>query len=156
MPRKKYRIKHQVLADPVYNDIIVSKTISKLTKKGKRNIAEKIFYGAMKLVEEKLKKPPLKVFEKAIKNITPTLEVKSRRVGGATFQVPVEISEHRQISLAIRWLINYAKLRKGKPMVKKLADEIVDAYNNTGNAVKKKVDTHKMAEANRAYAHFRW
>ena len=125
-------------------------------RKGKKSLAERIIYEAMDLVKEKSKQDPLKMVEKAIENARPLLETKSRRVGGATYQVPVEVPEHRSISLAIRWIIRYAKERSGKSMMEKLAAEILDAVNNRGGAIKKKDDTHKMAEANRAFAHYRW
>jgi len=125
-------------------------------RKGKKSLAERIIYEAMELVKQKSKQDPLKMFEKAVENVRPLLETKSRRVGGATYQVPVEVPEHRSISLAIRWIIRFAKERSGKSMVEKLAAEVLDAVNNRGGAIKKKEDTHKMAEANRAFAHYRW
>ena len=123
---------------------------------GKKSIAQGILYDSFKIIEEKTKKPPLEVFNKAIDNVKPEVEVKSRRVGGATYQVPVEVRAERKVALAIRWIIGYAKIRHGKSMSEKLADEIIDAFNNTGASIKKKDDTRKMAEANKAFAHYKW
>jgi len=156
MPRRGTIKKREVKPDYRYNSTLVSRFINAVMRKGKKSLAERIIYEAMDLVKEKSKQDPLKMVEKAIENARPLLETKSRRVGGATYQVPVEVPEHRSISLAIRWIIRYAKERSGKSMMEKLAAEILDAVNNRGGAIKKKDDTHKMAEANRAFAHYRW
>jgi len=154
MARKIKR--HPVSPDSIYNNIAVSKLINKIMEKGKKTIAKKIVYGALDIVKEKTKKEPMEIFEEAIRNASPLLEVKPKRVGGATYQVPVEVKGERKLALAIRWMIGSAKGRKGQPMKEKLAQEIIDAANNTGAAVRKKENTHKMAEANRAFAHFAW
>jgi small subunit ribosomal protein S7 len=156
MPRRREVPKREVLPDPVYNSQLVSKFISGLMQDGKKSTAEGIFYGAMKKVEDRAKDDALKVFKKAIDNIKPALEVKSRRVGGSNYQVPVEVRPARRTSLAIRWLISYSTARGEKTMIDKLAGEILDASNNRGNAIKKREDVHKMAEANKAFAHYRW
>jgi len=148
--------KHLIGPDPLYNNVTVAKFINQVMRKGKKTIARKIVYGSFALIKEKTKKEPLETFEAALKNASPLIEVKSKRVGGATYQVPVEVKGDRKITLAMRWLIIGAKSRKGKPMREKLATELMDAANNTGWAVKKKNDTHRMAEANRAFAHFAW
>lgn len=156
MPRKG-KVERRVLPpDPVYNSPLATKFINYIMWDGKKTVAEWIFYEAMKIVEEKMKKPPLEVLEKAVENVKPVLEVRPRRVGGATYQVPVEVPPHRQLSLAVRWIIHAARSKKGKPMAEKLAQEIMDAYRGEGAAIKKKEDVHKMAEANRAFAHYRW
>jgi small subunit ribosomal protein S7 len=156
MPRRREVPKREILPDPVYNSQLVSKFISGLMKDGRKSTAEGIFYGAMKKVEERAKEDPIKVFKKAVDNVKPALEVKSRRVGGSNYQVPIEVRPQRRTSLAIRWLINYATARGEKTMQDKLAGEILDAANSRGNAMKKKEDTHKMADANKAFAHYRW
>lgn len=156
MPRRHYSKSHSLVPDPQYNSILVSRFISNLTKCGKKSIAQKILYDSLSSIQAKMKKPPLEVFNKAIDNVKPEVEVKSRRVGGATYQVPVDVRLERKIALAIRWIIGYAQLRHGKSMSEKLADELIDAYNNTGASIKKKEDTRKMAEANKAFAHYRW
>ncbi len=156
MPRKGNVPKRDVLPDPKHNDKVIAKLINKLTSDGKKSKAEKIIYGALDAVEEKTKTESIKVFKKALENIKPILEVKSRRVGGATYQVPVEVRPDRKLSLALRWLVGYAKARSEKSMVEKLAGELIDASNSKGGAVKKKEDVHKMAEANKAFAHYRW
>ena len=156
MPRRREVPKREVLPDPVYNSQLVTKFINSLMSDGKKAVAEGIFYGALKTVEDRAKDDALKVFKKAIDNLKPALEVKSRRVGGSNYQVPVEVRPSRRTSLAIRWLINYAATRGEKTMRDKLAGEILDASNNRGNAVKKREDVHKMAEANKAFAHYRW
>jgi len=148
--------KHLIEPDPLYNNVIVAKFINQVMRKGKKTIARKIVYGSFDIIKEKNKKEPLETFEAALRNTSPLIEVKSKRVGGATYQVPVEVKGGRKTTLAIRWLIIGAKSRKGKPMREKLATELMDAANNTGWAVKKKNDTHRMAEANRAFAHFAW
>lgn len=157
MPRKKYIRKREIDADLKYNSVLVSRFVNVLMKKGKRSLSEKIFYGAIDMIGQKTKSEnPMSIFYKAIDNIKPTLEVKSRRVGGATYQIPVEVPPDRKISLSIRWILNAAEARKEKNMISKLAAEIIDAANNIGSAIKKKQDTHKMAEANKAFAHYRW
>ncbi len=156
MPRKGNIPKREVLPDPKFNDKVVAKLINKLTSDGKKSKAESILYGALDVIEEKTKTEPLKVFKKALDNIKPVLEVKSRRVGGATYQVPVEVRPDRKLSLALRWLVNYSRDRNEKSMCEKLAAELIDASNNKGGSVKKKEDVHKMAEANKAFAHYRW
>ncbi|HVP68151.1 MAG TPA: 30S ribosomal protein S7 [Anaeromyxobacteraceae bacterium] len=156
MPRRRVVEKRKILPDPKYQDRIVAKFINDLMRRGKKAVAEQICYGAFTVVENRLKDDPLKVFKKALDNVKPMVEVKSRRVGGATYQVPVEVRQDRRTALAMRWLIDYAKARGEKTMVEKLAGEILDAANNRGNAVKKREDTHKMAEANKAFAHYRW
>ncbi|HOP41390.1 MAG TPA: 30S ribosomal protein S7 [Geobacteraceae bacterium] len=156
MPRRREVAKRVVLPDPKYNDRVVAKLINILMLHGKKSTAEKALYGALDLVAQRTSEDPLKVFKKSLDNIRPMLEVKSRRVGGSTYQVPVEIRADRRTSLAMRWLVRYADARAEKTLTDKLAGEIVDAYNNRGAAVKKREDTHKMAEANRAFAHYRW
>jgi len=154
--RRNQANKRTVLPDPKFKSILVTKFINVLMYGGKRSVAERIFYLALDTVAERTKKQSLEVFQKAVDNVKPTLQVKSRRVGGANYQVPVEVSGERRQALAIRWLIGYARERGEKTMADKLAAEIVAASNNEGNAVKKREDTHKMAEANKAFAHFRW
>ncbi len=156
MPRRGYVKKREVQPDERYNSTLVTKFINKVMWDGKKTIAEKIVYGAMDIVKEKTKEDPLKVLQKAVDNVKPLIETRSRRVGGATYQVPVEVLPHRQVSVAVRWIVEFARKRSGKSMKEKLAAEILDAYNNRGASVKKREDTHKMAEANRAFAHFRW
>lgn len=156
MSRKHRATPREVLPDPRYQDIVVTKTINALMYGGKKSTAEKIFYGALEEVEKKTGEEPLKMFKKALTNIKPAVEVKSRRIGGATYQIPVEVRPARRQSLALRWLRDYAKNRAGKTMVNRLADEIIDAANNRGAAVKKKEDVYKMAEANKAFAHLKW
>jgi small subunit ribosomal protein S7 len=155
MPRRRRPQKRVILPDPKYKDLIVAKFINGLLYDGKKSVAEKLFYDAMDIVEKKVKSP-LEVFKKAMENVAPMLEVKSRRVGGATYQVPIEVRSNRKQALAIRWLIRYSRLRNEKTMAERLAAEFLMAYKNDGSAVKKKEDTHKMAEANKAFAHFRW
>jgi len=156
MPRRGTVKKREIKPDYRYNSTLISRFINAVNRKGKKSLAERIVYEAMEVVRQKSKQDPLKMFEKAVENVRPLLETKSRRVGGATYQVPVEVPEHRSISLAIRWIIRFAKERSGKSMVEKLAAEVLDAVNNRGGAIKKREDTHKMAEANRAFAHYRW
>lgn len=156
MPRKGYIIKREVLADPIYGDKIVTKLINQVMKDGKRGTAQKICYGAFDLIKEKTGNDPMEVFEQALNNIMPVLEVKARRVGGATYQVPMEVRPVRRQTLGLRWLITFARSRGEKTMVQRLAGELMDAANNTGNAVKRKEDTHRMAEANKAFAHYKW
>lgn len=142
--------------DSVYENIIVAKFINQIMKKGKKTIAEKIVYGAFEEIKNKTKKDPLEVFDAALKNAAPLLEVKSKRIGGATYQVPVPVEKNRKLALAMRWIIEAAKSKKGKPMKEKLAEELIAAAQNTGNAIKKRENVHRMAEANRAFAHFAW
>jgi small subunit ribosomal protein S7 len=156
MPRRGKVKKKKLKADPFYNSTLISRFISIVMKKGKKNLAENIIYESMEFVKKKANEDPLKVFEKAVENTRPALETKSRRVGGATYQVPVEVPLNRATSLAIRWLIHYARERGGKSMVEKLSAEVIDAAHNRGGSIKKREDTHKMAEANRAFAHYRW
>ena len=155
MPRKGHIVKRDVLADPVYNNKVVTK-LNNIMLDGKRGIAQKIVYGAFAKVEEKAGKPALEVFEEAMSNIMPTLEVKARRIGGATYQVPIEVRPDRRQALGLRWLTMYSRQRSEKTMIDRLANEILDASNNTGSAVKRKEDMHKMADANKAFAHYRF
>ena len=154
--RKRRAVKRDVLPDPIYKSKVVTKLINRIMLDGKKGVAEKILYKAFDIVKEKTKEDPVTVFEKALENIKPQLEVKSKRVGGSNYQVPVEVSSTRSQTLGLRWLVNYARLRNGHTMADNLADEIIDASNGTGNAVKKREDTHRMAEANKAFAHYRW
>lgn len=154
MARRKKMRKRESLPDLVYDSVSVYKFINYIMRKGKKTIARKIVYGAFDIIKEKAKKEPLEVFEQALKNTSPVLEVRPRRVGGATYQIPREVKGDRKLALSMRWIIKAAKTKKGRPMKEKLAEEIMNAANNTGWAVKKKEDTHKMAEANRAFAHF--
>ena len=154
--RKRRAVKRDVLADPIYNSKLVTKIINSIMKDGKKGIAQTIFYDAMNIVKEKTNQEPMDVLDKALENIMPALEVKSRRVGGANYQVPIEVRADRKQALVIRWLINYARLRGGHSMADNLANEIIDASNGTGAAVKKREETHRMAEANKAFAHYRW
>ncbi|SDO07186.1 SSU ribosomal protein S7P [Desulfonauticus submarinus] len=156
MPRKGPVPKREVLPDPIYGSKLVTKFINSLMKDGKKSVAEKIFYQAVQEFAKRVDQEPLKAFEQVVENVKPQLEVKSRRVGGANYQVPVEVRPDRQQALAIRWLVQYARARGEKGMVKKLAAEFYDAFNNRGGAIKKKEDTHRMAEANKAFAHYRW
>ena len=154
--RKKQAIKRDVLADPIYNSKMITKLINGIMQDGKKGTAQKILYDAFDIVKEKTGKDPVEVFNKAFENIKPSLEIKSRRVGGSNYQVPMEVREDRANALVLRWLVQYAKNRNGKGMAEKLAAEIIDASNGIGGAVKKREDTHKMAEANKAFAHYRW
>ena len=154
--RKRRATKRDVLADPMYNSKLVTKLINQIMNDGKKGTAQKILYGAFDLVKEKTGRDPMEVFEQAMENIKPALEVKSRRVGGANYQVPIEVKADRSQALALRWLVNYARLRGGHSMSENLANEIIDASEGTGAAVKKREDTHRMAEANKAFAHYRW
>jgi small subunit ribosomal protein S7 len=156
VPRKGHIPKRDVLPDPLYNDKIVTKLINNIMYDGKKSVGQKIVYGAFEILREKTGKDPLEVFETAMNNIMPVLEVKARRIGGATYQVPIEVRPDRRQALGMRWLIEFARKRGEKTMKERLAAEILDAANNTGNSVKKKEDTHKMAEANKAFAHYRW
>ena len=154
--RKRRAVKRDVLADPIYNSKLVTKIVNTIMYDGKKGIAQTIFYDAMNMVQEKTNQEPMDVLNKALENIMPALEVKSRRVGGANYQVPIEVKADRKQALGLRWLVNYARLRGGKGMAENLANEIIDASNGTGAAVKKREDTHRMAEANKAFAHYRW
>jgi small subunit ribosomal protein S7 len=156
MPRRRVAEKREVLPDPIYNSQLVAKFINSLMWDGKRSVAEGIMYNALNSIREKTQDDPLKVFKKAMDNVRPKVEVRSRRVGGATYQVPVEVNQHRGTSLSIRWLINYSRNRGEKSMRDRLANEILDASAGKGNSIKKREDTHKMAEANKAFAHYRW
>ena len=156
MPRRRVVTKREVLPDPVYNSQLVTRFINSLMKRGKKTTAEQIFYGALEIVQEKAKDDPLKLFKRAVENVKPRVEVKSRRVGGSTYQVPVEVSPSRQLSLSIRWLVDFSRSRGERSMREKLAGEFLDAANNRGGAMKKKDDTHRMAEANKAFSHYRW
>jgi small subunit ribosomal protein S7 len=156
MPRRRVPSRRKINPDPKFQDRLVAKFVNNLMRKGKMSTAEGITYGAFSIIEERSKEEPLKVFKRALDNVKPVLEVKSRRVGGATYQVPVEVRQDRRVALAMRWLISYGKARGEKTMMEKLAGEIMDASNNRGNAVKKREDTHKMAEANKAFSHYRW
>ena len=156
MPRRREVPKRVTPPDSVFQSPLVTKFVNAIMERGKKSTAEQIFYGAMEIVREKTKDDPLKTFKKALDNVKPMLEVKARRVGGSTYQIPVEVNQSRRTSLGIRWLINYSSERPGRSMREKLASEILDASNNQGGAIKKREDTHKMAEANKAFAHYRW
>ena len=156
MPRKGSVPKRDVLPDPVYNSKIVTKFINKVMLSGKKSVAQRVVYDAFETIREKTGKDPMEVFETALKNVMPVLEVRARRVGGANYQVPVEVRPERRQTLGIRWLVNYARLRSEKTMDARLSAELMDAANNTGASIKRKEDTHKMAEANKAFAHYRW
>lgn len=156
MSRRRSAVKKELLPDPKFNSTLVTQFVNNVTRCGKKRLAEGIFYGAVQIAGERLGQDGIGVFKKAMENVKPVLEVKSRRIGGANYQVPVEVSPERRISLAIRWLISYAKERSEKSMAERLGNEFVQASKNEGGAVRKKIDTHKMAEANRAFAHFRW
>lgn len=156
MPRKRVVTKREVIPDPNYKDALVAKFINNLMKKGKKSISRSILYSSFDLISEKSKKDPLSVFKKAVENVKPAVEVKSRRVGGSTYQVPTEVRPSRRQALSIRWIIKYASARGEKTMAEKLAGELMDAANSRGAAIKKKDDTHRMAEANKAFAHYRW
>lgn len=156
MPRKGPVPKRDVMPDPIYNSKLVTKFINYLMLDGKKGVAQSIFYQAMDIIREKTGNDPLEVLENAVKNVSPVLEVKARRVGGANYQVPVEVSPHRRTILALRWLVQYARQRGERTMAQRLAAEILDAVNSVGGAFKKKEDTHRMAEANKAFAHYRW
>ncbi|MCL7453864.1 MAG: 30S ribosomal protein S7 [Anaerolineae bacterium] len=156
MPRRNRPPKREIAPDIKFNSVLVSRFINKLMVDGKKSTAQTVFYDALDIIESRARRPGLEVFEQAVKNATPILEVKPRRVGGATYQVPVEVRPDRRVSLAIRWLIQTARKRSGKTMADKLANELLDAANNTGATIKRREDTHRMAEANRAFAHYRW
>ena len=154
--RKRRAVKRDVLPDPIYNSKVVTKLINQIMNDGKKGTAERILYEAFEMIKEKTGQEPMEVYEKALENVKPLLEVKSRRVGGSNVQVPIEVTDERSQALALRWIVNYAKSRNGKGMALNLANELMDAANGVGGAVKKREDTHKMAEANKAFAHFRW
>jgi small subunit ribosomal protein S7 len=156
MPRRRVAAKREILPDPIYNSVMVTKFINGIMWKGKKSIAEQIFYGAMEKIAGKTGEEPLKVFKKAVDNVSPALEVKSRRIGGATYQVPIEVTRDRRNTLAIRWIVGNARKRGEKTMEDRLVGELLDATNNRGNAIKKREDVHRMAEANKAFAHYRW
>ena len=156
MPRKGHIAKRDVLVDPIYNSKLVTRLINKIMLDGKKGVAQNILYNAFDIVEKKTGSQPMEVFEKALDNVMPELELKLRRVGGANYQVPVEVSAERKLTLGLRWIVNYSRLRGEKTMEERLAAEIIDASNSTGGAFKKKEDTHRMAEANKAFAHYRW
>ena len=151
--RRAYK-KHKIAPDGIYNEIMISQFINKVMKQGKKTIAQKIVYGAFDIIKEKTKKEPLEVFKLAIENASPLLEVKPKRIGGATYQVPMEVRGERKLALATKWILDAARSKKGKPMAEKLSQELIDAASNQGIAIKKKADTHRMAEANKAFAHF--
>ncbi len=156
MPRRKKVQKREILPDPLYKSVLVTRFVNSIMKDGKKSLAQSILYGALDIIKEKTKENPLKVFQTAVENVKPILEVKSRRVGGATYQVPVEVSDKRQLSLSIRWILTFSRQRSEKTMREKLAGELLDAYEKKGASIKKREDAHKMAEANKAFAHFRW
>ena len=156
MPRRGNVPKREILPDPMYNSVLVTKLVNSIMLDGKKGVAQKIVYGAFDIVKEQTSKEPLEVFTTAMDNIMPSLEVKARRVGGATYQVPMDVRPARRQTLGLRWLTNYARARSERTMAERLANEIMDAANNTGSAVKKREDTHKMAESNKAFAHYRW
>ena len=156
MPRRGNVPKREILPDPMYNSVLVTKLVNSIMLDGKKGVAQKVVYGAFDIIKAKTEKEPLEVFAQAMENIMPSLEVKARRVGGATYQVPMEVRPARRQTLGLRWLTNYSRARGERTMAERLAGEIMDAANNTGSAVKKREDTHKMAEANKAFAHYRW
>ena len=156
MPRRGNVPKREVLPDPIYNSVLVTKLPNSIMLDGKKGVAQKVVYGAFDIIKEKTDKDPMEVYTQALENIMPSLEVKARRVGGATYQVPIEVRPERRQTLGLRWLTTYARSRGEKTMKERLAGEIMDAANNTGSAVKKREDTHKMAESNKAFAHYRW
>ena len=156
MPRRGNVPKREILPDPMYNSVLVTKLVNSIMLDGKKGVAQKVVYGAFDIIKDKTEKDPLEVVTQAMENIMPSLEVKARRVGGATYQVPMEVRPARRQTLGLRWLTNYSRARGERTMAERLAGEIMDAANNTGSAVKKREDTHKMAESNKAFAHFRW
>ncbi|MCK4326400.1 30S ribosomal protein S7 [bacterium] len=156
MPRRRRAGRRKIAPDPKYKSTLVTKFINGLMRRGKKSVAEHIFYKSMDIIEQKMKQPPLNIFNQAMDNVKPVLEVKSRRVGGATYQVPVNVRPDRRSALAIRWILQFAKSRKGLPMDERLARELMDASRREGASIKKKEDTHRMAEANKAFAHYRW
>jgi small subunit ribosomal protein S7 len=156
MPRKREIPVREMIPDPIYRSALITKFVNCIMKRGKRRVAESTFYNALKKIENRTKQDPLQIFKQAIDNVKPTLEVKSRRVGGSTYQVPVEVPPRRRQSLAIRWILSNSRTRNEKTMSDRLANELIDAFNNRGASIKKKEDTHRMAEANKAFAHYRW
>ena len=156
MSRRHRAEKREIIPDPKFGDVVVTKFMNSIMYEGKKSVAENIVYGAFDIIESRTKNPPLEVFKQALENVAPAIEVRSRRVGGATYQVPVEVRHERRQALAIRWLITAARSRNERTMVERLSGELMDAANNRGNAVKKREDTHRMAEANRAFSHYRW
>lgn len=156
MPRRGFVPKREVLPDPIYNSVLVTKLVNGIMYDGKKGVAQKVVYGAFEIIKEKTSKDPLEAFNQAMENVMPVLEVKARRVGGATYQVPIEVRPERRQTLGLRWIISYSRARSEKTMRERLAGEIIDAMGNAGNAVKKREDTHKMADANKAFAHYRW
>jgi small subunit ribosomal protein S7 len=156
MPRRGAIVRREIEPDPRYGNVVVAQFINKLMMRGKKSLARSIFHDCCEIIEERTRKDPLETFDQAVKNATPVLQVKPRRVGGATYQVPVEVPEHRALSLAMRWLIRSARDRPGKSMAEKLANELMDAAKGVGSTIKRRDDTHRMAEANRAFAHYRW
>jgi small subunit ribosomal protein S7 len=156
MPRRKVVAKRPVLPDAKYNDLFITRCVNVLMKQGKKSLAEHIMYGALEIIRERTGEDPLKVFRQAVDNVKPVLEVRSRRVGGSTYQIPVDVAPDRRVALSMRWIVGSARSRGERGMMRRLAAELVDAYNNTGSAVKKREDTHRMAEANKAFAHYRW
>ena len=156
MPRRKVVAKRPVLPDAKYNDLFITRCVNVLMKQGKKSLAEHIMYGALEIVRERTGEDPLKVFRQAVDNVKPVLEVRSRRVGGSTYQIPFDVPPDRRVALSMRWIVGSARSRGERSMMRRLAAELVDAYNNTGSAVKKREDTHRMAEANKAFAHYRW
>ena len=156
MPRKGAVRPRPIIPDPIYNSVLAQRFINRLMVDGKKSISEHIFYGAMTLLEERSGKPALEAFEQAVRNVMPSVEVRARRVGGQSYQVPIEVRQERRIALAIRWLVNNSRRRGGRTMIDKLAGELTDATNNTGTSVKRKEDVHRMAESNKAFAHYRW
>jgi small subunit ribosomal protein S7 len=156
MPRRKVVAKRPVLPDAKYSDLFITRCVNVLMKQGKKSLAEHIMYGALEIIRERTGEDPLKVFRQAVDNVKPVLEVRSRRVGGSTYQIPVDVPPDRRVALSMRWIVGSARSRGERGMMRRLAAELVDAYNNTGSAVKKREDTHRMAEANKAFAHYRW
>ena len=156
MPRRREVPKRQILPDPKFHDLLIAKFMNCLMKDGKKAVAEQIVYDAFEVIEQRTKEDPVRVFHKAVENSRPAVEVKSRRVGGSTYQVPVEVRNERQTALALRWLIDFSRKRPGKRMAEKLANELIEASHQRGGTIKKKEDTHRMAEANKAFAHYRW
>ncbi|MGI6169060.1 MAG: 30S ribosomal protein S7 [Christensenellales bacterium] len=156
MPRRGFIAQREILPDPIYNSVVVTKLINQVMLDGKKGVAQNVCYSAFDIVKEKLGKDPLEVFQQALENVMPVLEVKARRVGGATYQVPIEVRPERRQTLGLRWLVLYSRKRNERTMKDRLAGEILDAYNNAGDTYKKKEDTHRMAEANKAFAHYRW
>jgi len=156
MPRRREVPKRVIIPDPKYSDVLVSKFMNVVMKGGKKAVAERIVYGSFEVIKDRTREDPLKIFHRALENTQPIVEVKSRRVGGATYQVPIEVAANRRMALAMRWLVGYARQRPGKSMTDKLANELIEAAHNRGSAVKKREDVHRMAEANKAFAHYRW